>query len=88
MDEVDVKHGAGPPDAGRTTSSADNPWVVLACLFLAAGALGIPLIWVSRAFSKPVKVLLTVLVTAYTASMLWLVWLVVVAFYRHIVNAL
>jgi hypothetical protein len=62
--------------------------VVLACLFLAAGALGIPLIWVSRAFSKPVKVLLTVLVTAYTALMLWLIWLAILAFYRHVVSAL
>lgn len=87
MNEDDVKRGPDAPDARQATSSADHPWVVLACLFLAAGALGIPLIWVSRAFSRPVKILLTVLVTLYTALMLWILWLVLVACYRHITGA-
>jgi hypothetical protein len=67
---------------------ADNPWAVLALLFLATGALGIPLIWLSRAFSKPLKILLTVLVTVYTALILWLFWLLMVACYHRIVNAI
>jgi hypothetical protein len=83
-----VKHRTKQPGAGRTTSLADNPWAVLALLFLATGALGIPLIWLSRAFSKPLKILLTVLVTVYTALILWLFWLLMVACYHRIVNAI
>jgi hypothetical protein len=88
MNEADANDRGPSPDARRAASSADNPWVVLACLFFAAGALGIPLIWVSRAFSRPVKIALTVAVTLYTALMLWLVWLVVLAYYHYVVNSL
>jgi hypothetical protein len=83
-----VEHRTKQPGADRTTSLADNPWAVLALLFLATGALGIPLIWLSRAFSKPLKILLTVLVTVYTALILWLFWLLMVACYHRIVNAI
>lgn len=88
MDELGAEHPPGPTDAARETSLADNRWAVLALVFLAAGALGIPLIWLSRAFSRPVKILLTILVTVYTALMLWLVWLVLVACYHHVVDAI
>jgi len=88
MDDEHAKRETHGPDGTSARSSADNPWVVLACLFLGAGALGIPLIWASRAFSRPVKVLLTIVVTLYTALMLWLVWLVIVAFVRQMADAL
>ena len=55
---------------------------------LVTGALGIPLIWLSRAFSRPVKTLLTVLVTVYTALILWLFWLLMVACYHRIMDAI
>jgi len=70
------------------TSLADNPWAVLAFLFFVTLALGIPLIWISRAFSRPIKLLLTVLVTVYTALILWLFWLVMAACYHRIMTAL
>jgi hypothetical protein len=54
----------------------DNPYVVLAVIFLVTGALGIPLIWMCRAWSPAVKVLLTLTSVAYTVLILWLFWLV------------
>jgi hypothetical protein len=86
---------AVPPDtcvsgtrAGGKRSPVDNPWVVLTCLFLATGALGIPLLWVSRAFRTPAKVMLSVVVTLYTAFILWLFWLVMMWCYHRVTASL
>lgn len=71
------------PDAQPLDQLLHNPWVMLGLLFLVTGALGIPLLWISRAFSTWTKVLLTVVVTVYTALLIWGVWLVMVwAYYR------
>jgi cytochrome c biogenesis protein CcdA len=75
---------SGKPVDVRRTSLADNPWAMLVGLFLVTGALGIPLLWLGRAFSTPVKVLLSVLVTLYTAAILWLFWIVMVWCYHNI----
>ncbi|MHB8969167.1 MAG: hypothetical protein ACYC3X_04370 [Pirellulaceae bacterium] len=75
---------AGEPVSARRASLADNPWAMLAGLFLVTGALGLPLLWLGRAFSTPVKVLLSVLVTLYTAVILWLFWLVLLWCYHRI----
>ena len=45
---------------------------------------GIPLLWLGRAFSTPMKVLLSVLATLYTAVILWLFWLIMLRCYHHI----
>lgn len=82
MDEREMKNEpereAPRPNSRPLDALLNNPWVVIAVLFLATGALGIPLIWVSRAFSWPVKILLTLLVTAYTCLLLWATWLILV----------
>ncbi len=62
----------------------DNPYAVLAAVFLAMAVLGIPLIWMCRAWSPPVKVLLTVLTLAYTALIFWMFWLVMVWVYGQL----
>ena len=54
----------------------DNPWVILGLSFFVMGVLVLPLLWMSQAFSKPVKILLAIVVTIYTAFLVWLVWLV------------
>ena len=84
MDQVQDSGSSKPPADPRRASLADNPWAMLACLFLVAGALGIPLLWLGRAFSTPMKVLLSVLVTLYTAAILWLFWLVMLWCFHHI----
>ena len=56
----------------------DNPWAVLAILFLVTGVLGLPLLWMSRGFSPLMKVVWSVIVTIYTAAAIWgtvLVWI-------------
>jgi hypothetical protein len=72
----------------RVASLLENPWMVVAVLFLATGALGIPLIWMCRRFSTIVKILLTVVVTIYTAFILWLFWLIMVWCYQRIVESM
>jgi hypothetical protein len=74
-----------PVDA---SSLLHNRWALLACLFFATGALGIPLLWMGRAFSVPVKIVLTVVVILYTAALCWLFWLVMLWSYQRLVDAL
>lgn len=61
---------------------------MLGLLFLVMAVLGLPLLWVSRAFSRPAKVGLTILVILYTALLAWLCWLAIQAAYHNILDAL
>jgi hypothetical protein len=54
----------------------DNPWLMIAMLFLVTAALGLPLLWISRGFSPLAKVLLTVAVLIWTALVLWVFYLI------------
>ena len=61
-----------PAAASRTnTSLLDRPWFILGLLFLVTAILGLPLLWMSRGFSRPWKIVLSVAVTLYTAALLW-----------------
>jgi hypothetical protein len=62
--------------AGPRRDMLDNPWVVLALLFLATGALGLPFLWRSKGFSPLAKVVVGVAVIIYTAILLWVFFLV------------
>jgi hypothetical protein len=66
----------------------DNPWLMIAMLFLVTAALGLPFLWISRGFSTVSKVVLTILVVAWTVLVLWLFWLVMVWCYGRITDAL
>lgn len=72
----------------RVAKAIDNPWVVLGLLFFVFAATGIPLIWLSRAFSTLGKIILTIVVTLYTVLILWLFALVMLWAYHRIVEAL
>ncbi len=54
---------------------ADTRWAVLALLFFVTAGFGLPVLWISRGFSPLAKVALTIIVVAYTALILWLIWL-------------
>ena len=85
---VCTKCGAANPDAaakpgtpraaGQVRKLIDNPWVVLALLFLVTAGLGLPVLWISRGFSVARKTVLSVVVILYTALVLWLFWLIMV----------
>jgi hypothetical protein len=69
-----------PPDAKTTRQSwrdlIDRPLILLAVLFFVTAAPGLPLLWMSRAFSLVSKIVLTILVLAWTALVLWAFYLV------------
>jgi len=64
------------PPAARSNWSQSR-WFVLAMLFVVLGPLAIPMLWRSRRFSVPWKIVLTLLVAILTVAVLWLVWYVV-----------
>jgi hypothetical protein len=47
-----------------------NRAAVLAVLFLATGALGIPLLWTNQKFSRNERVFWAIVVTIYTAALI------------------
>ncbi len=79
-----------PPDPAPTSRRPylDNPWVVMALLFFATAALGLPILWISRGFSTTAKWVLSGLVILYTLLLLWGFWLVMVWCYQRISGAL
>ena len=66
----------------------DNPWVVIGLLFFVFAILGIPLIWISKAFPTWGKVALTIIVTLYTVLLLWGFSLIMLWSYNRIIDAL
>jgi hypothetical protein len=79
---------AAPPRAQSWRDIIDNPWLMLAMLFLVTAALGLPFLWISRGFSTLSKIILTIAVLAWTALVLWLFWLVMVWSYTRIMDSL
>lgn len=65
----------------------DDPWLLLSMLFFVTAALGIPMLWKSRAFSPLTKTVLTIVVIAYTLFLLWLTWQVMLWSYNRVVDA-
>jgi hypothetical protein len=79
---------AAPPRAQTWRDVVDNPWLRIAMLFLVTAALGLPFLWISRGFSTLSKIVLTILVVAWTVLVLWLFWLVMAWCYMRIADAL
>ncbi len=72
----------------RIAKALDNPWVVVGLLFLVFAVLGIPLIWISKAFPTWGKIVLTIAVTLYTALLLWGFYLVMAWSYHRIIDSM
>ena len=66
---------ATSPPAGGLPGWTESPWVILPLLFLVMGPLAFPLLWWSRRFSLFWKIVLTVIVSASTAGLVWITWL-------------
>lgn len=73
---------------GMLRSVVDNRWMVLGMLFGVTGALGLPALWASRAFSTVGKIFWSIVVTLYTILILWLFWLVMVWCYTRVAESL
>jgi hypothetical protein len=54
----------------------DNPWLMLAMLFFVTAALGLPLLWISRGFSTPWKIVVTIVVLLWTVLVFWVFFLI------------
>ena len=64
----------------------ENRGLLLSTLFFVTAALGLPLLWRSKVFSPLAKVLLTIVVLAYTALLFWITWQVVLWSYHRVAN--
>jgi drug/metabolite transporter (DMT)-like permease len=73
----------GAPTRGATGLSSrsragwwESPWFVLAMLFLVLGPLALPLLWRSRRFNRPWKILLSLIVMGVTVFVVGQIWYV------------
>lgn len=66
-----------PPEENSTglLSLLHKRWAILLLLFGVTGVLGLPLLWMSRAYRPFGKVILSIVVTIYTALLFLLVYL-------------
>lgn len=85
---LDAQLVDSPPERGTWREMVDNPWLVLATLFFVTAVLGLPLLWMSRAFSRGTKWTLSVIVVLYTALLLSLFWVIMMWSYHRIADAL
>ena len=77
MHELSPPPGAeNAPRPKAMRQLVDNRWVVLGTLFFVTAALGLPALWISRGFSRPAKVWLTLAVLVYTALLLAVFYMV------------
>lgn len=78
-----------PARASRRAASSvmeqtlQSRFLVLATLFGVTGALGLPLLWMSPAFSRIHKAIWSVMVLAYTSALIGGTWAIVVWAYRQ-----
>jgi hypothetical protein len=66
----------------------DNRWLMLAMLFFVTAALGLPLLWISRGFSRTSKIVLTIAVLAWTGLVFWGFYLIMAWCFARIAEAL
>ena len=77
-----------PPTSAGLRSLIDSPWLVLGMLFFVTAALGLPVLWMSKAFSRTTKGLLTIVVLLYTALLLYVFTLIMLWCYHEIAKTL
>lgn len=71
-----------PPDG--TADLIQSKLAVLAVLFCVAGVLGIPLLWINKKFTKAERIVWSIVVTIYTAILVWIVIAILMWSYRQI----
>ena len=79
---------SGRPRRQPWREALDNRWLVLGTLFFVTAALGLPVLWMSRAFSLRWKVALTFAVLAWTALVFWVFLIIMAWCYGQIAEAL
>ena len=76
------------PDGGKADADSQNVMhsrmTVFAMLFLVTGALGIPLLWMSPKFSNTERVVWAIVVTVYTAMLIFVAGAIVMWSWRQI----
>lgn len=70
-EDRDGTGSTGEKDHDAGNRWIDQAWFVLSMLFFVTLFLGLPILWTSRAFTKPLKAAITVIVLLETAIVFW-----------------
>ena len=71
------------PEKEKIVAPPEPAWLVLLMLFVLMGPLALPMLWKSPHFARPIKVVLTVLVSLIAIAAVVVLWLVVSWFAEH-----
>ncbi|MEZ6135980.1 MAG: hypothetical protein R3C53_13850 [Pirellulaceae bacterium] len=80
--------GQQTPPKKSVLDLLDNRWVMFVMLFGVTAALGLPLLWRSRGFSRTEKIFWSVVVSLYTVLIFWIFFKIMYWSYSNIVNSL
>jgi hypothetical protein len=70
-----IPDSARPVSKPKSTSEIiQNRWAVIGILFGVTGCLGIPLLWMNKQFTNTERIMWTVIVTLYTALLLYITY--------------
>lgn len=83
---IEAKLTSHPARTSSTDRMIQSRGAVLAVLFLVMGALGIPLLWMNKAFSNAERWFWAVVVTIYTAILIYIAWRICMWSYHQIVG--
>ncbi|GAA5505303.1 hypothetical protein [Novipirellula caenicola] len=89
-DDSPIEATLAPTTTSNSTSGTSTDRMiqsrgaVLAILFLVMGALGIPLLWMNKAFSNAERWFWAVVVTLYTALLIYVAWRICMWSYHQI----
>jgi hypothetical protein len=88
-DNPDLAAAVAEPARGNALRAAiDNPWAVLILLFAVTGFLGLPVLWISRGFSRTSKIAWSIVVILYTCALIALCVAIVYWAWRGVVSAM
>ncbi|TWT82771.1 hypothetical protein CA13_42340 [Planctomycetes bacterium CA13] len=74
-------------DSPKKESVAKSRGAVFAILFLVTGVLGIPLLWMNDKFSHAERIFWSIIVTLYTAALIYMAYAVCMWSYHQIFGA-
>ena len=92
MTDTQTEASSTEPANRRSSSDflrqADTWWSVLILLFCFTAGCGIPILWVSKAFNVPGKIVVTLLVTLYTIAIFWVFFVIMAWAWQQISQSL
>ncbi len=82
------EHGSGAPREDQLQSKLQSRAVVLFTIFVAAGAFGIPLLWVNKKFTQGERIFWSIASVLYSIGVLWIGAVILIWIWENTIGSL